>query len=260
MGRINLFEIEDQRWCPGFIREATTDILFALFSIFHIYEPAYQKINELLDKTDTHSIIDCCSGSGGPMVQLREYLNKKGKDNVSITLSDKYPNVKLFQLLASTYPNQIKGHLESLDASQVPASFKGIRTFFSCFHHFKPEDAKKILQDAISNNAPICIFESVSRHPVDFLRALLSPILVPFLIPFSKRLTWYKFLFTYIVPLIPLSFTWDYIASNLRSYSIKEMHALVNQLNAPHYHWEIGKLWSRKAKGYIYYLIGHGEV
>lgn len=260
MGRIHLLEIEDQSWCPKFIREATTDVLLALYNLLRIYDPAYEKIHELLQKTHTRTIIDCCSGSGGPIKQLRMYLDKTEHHDVTITLTDKFPNIAAYQALEAQYPHNIKGIHHSLDATQLPTSLKGVRTLFSCFHHFRPPMARKILQDAVNNRAPIAIFESVQRTPIDFIRAFLSPFLVPFILPFSKKMSWKKFLFTYLIPLTPFTFTWDYIASNVRAYSVEELQALVDQLDAPDYQWDIGKIWSKKAKGYVYYLIGYSST
>ena len=132
-----------------------------------------------------------------------------------------------------------------------------MRTFFSSFHHFRPQEASKILQDAVDNNAPIGIFECTQRHPFDFIRMLLSPIIFLLVLPFSKRLTWKKFLFTYLIPITPVTNMWDYFVSNLRTYSPQELQGLIQGLNAPNYHWEVGKLWSKKAKCHIIYLIGY---
>jgi hypothetical protein len=260
MARVHLFELEDQTWCPRAIRETTTDFLAGLYHLLNIYEPAYEKINEVLNKTQTEAIIDCCSGSAGPIKQLRDHLDKCGNHKVSITLTDKYPNTESFKKLESLYPNKVIGHYTSIDASQFPAKMQGMRTFFSSFHHFPPEFAVKILQDAVNNGAPIGIFESTQRHPVDFLRTFLSPLFMLFVVPFAKRLTWRKLMLTYILPITPFTNMWDYFVSNLRTYSCKELQALVKQLHAPGYKWEIGKLWSKKAKCHVPYLIGYKSV
>jgi len=257
MGRIHLFELEDQKWCPNVIRETTTDFLTAVYHLQNLYDPALEKVTETLEKTQTNSIIDCCSGSGGPVVQLREHLDKVGKTSVTITLTDKYPNKTLFEKLAGEYPTKIIASKDSIDASNLPLSMKGMRTFFSSFHHFQPKEALKILQDAVNHGAPIGIFECTQRHPIDFIRTLLSPIIFPLVVPFAKRLTWKKFIFTYLIPITPFTNMWDYFVSNLRTYSPQELQNLVKQLDAPHYHWEIGKLWSKKAKCQITYLIGY---
>jgi hypothetical protein len=259
MGRIHLFEIEDQNWCPRLIRETITDFLLGLYSLLKIYEPAFQKICSLLTKLHIECVIDCCSGSGGPVKQLRKYLDDADKHSVTIILTDKFPNISLFQKLELAYGSRVVGKKNSIDAANLPSSLKGLRTFFSSFHHFSPSQAIKILQNAVNNNAPIAIFESTQRHPVDFIRALFSPLLTLFFVPFAKRLTWRKLFWTYIIPITPFMVMWDYIVSNLRTYSTQELHALVNQLDAPDYIWEIGKLWSKKAKCQIPYLIGYKE-
>lgn len=257
MGRMHLFELEDKKWCPRVIREVTTDFLLGLYNVFNIYEPAYQKIIEVLNKTGARAIIDCCSGSGGPIKKLREHLDKSGNASVVINLTDKYPNKNSFSSLEDQYPGKIVGHKDSFDASQMPPSMHGLRTFFSSFHHFQPEQALKILQDAVNSNSPIAIFESTQRHPADFSRALISPVMLLFIVPFARRMTWKKFLFTYLLPVTPFTNFWDYIVSNLRTYSTQELHELVGQLHAPGYQWEIGKLWSRQARCHVPYLIGY---
>jgi hypothetical protein len=257
MGRIHLFELEDQSWCPLFIRESITDFLLGLYTVFNIYEPAYQKIAEVLDKTHMDNVIDCCSGSGGPIETLRQYLDQHGKEKITIHLTDKYPNQAAHQQLADQYPARVIAHRDSMDASALPSTLKGMRTFFSSFHHFTPQQAVKILQDAVNQNAPIGIFESTARTPADFLRMIISPILFLFIMPVAKKITWQKILFTYVLPIIPLITMWDYFVSNMRTYSTHEMQHLITQIHAPNYHWEAGKLWSKPAKCYVPYLIGY---
>lgn len=257
MARLHLFEFEDQAWCPGFIREMTTDFLLGLYNVFNIYEPAYAKIVDVIQHTHSNQIVDCCSGSGGPIKKLREHLDMAGQSSVTITLTDKYPNQHALTSLSDAFPKNIVSHLDSVDASQLPANLQGMRTFFSSFHHFQPDLALKILQDAVKQGAPIGIFESTRRHPVDFIRMLISPLLMLFIIPFAKKLTWRKFIFTYILPITPFTNMWDYFVSNVRTYSTQELKKMINKLDAPEYYWEIGQLWSSKGKCQVPYLIGY---
>lgn len=257
MTRLHLFEIEDQKWCPSIIRKSITDYLLGLYNLLHIFEPAYKKIEEVLNNTGVNAIVDCCSGSGGPSVQLRDYLDSRQMQSISITLTDKYPNIERFQYLEKCYGDRLVGLNESIDASKLPSSLKGLRCFFSSFHHFAPAQALNILQDAVNNKAPIAIFESTQRSLSDFIRAFFSPVLMLFIMPFAKTLNLSKFFITYIIPIIPFVFMWDYFVSNIRTYSSKELQLLINKLDAPGYKWEIGKLWSKKAKIYIPYLIGY---
>jgi hypothetical protein len=257
MARMHLVELEDLSWCPTVVRESTTDFLASLYQVFNIFEPAFKKIDEVLLKTQMVSIIDCCSGSGGTIRRLREHLDQAGKEHVTICLTDKYPNQKAFADLGKQFPGKIINHPESVDARQLPATLKGMRTFFSSFHHFTPDQAKLILQNAVDNQMPIGIFESTQRHPVDFIRAFFSPFLMWCLLPFAKRLTLKKILFTYILPITPLTNMWDYFVSNMRTYSTQEMNALIASLDAPGYTWEVGKLRSDKAKCDVPYMVGY---
>lgn len=257
MKRKHLFEIEDQTWCPSLLRETTTDFLVAIYKVLHIFDPAYQKIFEIITITKVNAIVDCCSGSGGPTKQLREYLDSKNLQSIPITLTDKYPNSRLFEQLEKQYGDRLKGYKDPVDARDLPKSLKGLRIFFSSFHHFRPEHAVQILQNAVNNNEPIAIFETTKRTPAHFIKAIFSPLLMFFIMPFARRLNWQKFLVTYLIPIAPFTFMWDYIISNLRTYSEKELKILIAQLNAPHFKWEIGQLWSKKAQNNIGYLVGY---
>jgi hypothetical protein len=257
MNRIHLFEIEDLSWCPNAIRETSTDILFGLCNLANIYEMAYEKVAEIIDKTGINAIVDCCSGTGGPIKKLRNYLDQHQKNNVTITLTDKYPNIQSFEKLQKEYPTNIVGITQAVDATAIPSSLKGVRTFFSSFHHFKPEWAKQILQDAVNNEAPVAIFESTQRLPMDFVLAFLSPIAAWIILPFSKRLTFTKFIFTYLIPVSPLVFMWEYFISIFRTYSLCELQALTQKIKADDYYWEFGKLRSRKRKEGVVYMMGY---
>ena len=259
MNRIHLFEIEDISWCPGIIREALTDVLFGLSNL-NIYKSTYEKIVEALDKTNTNAIIDCCSGTGGPIKKLRIYLDEHHKQDVKITLTDKHPNLRSFEKLEKEHPNGITGISQPIDATEIPPSLIGLRTFFSSFHHFRPEDAAKILNDAVKNDMPIAIFESTQRHPLDFLKMLLSPLMVWVVLPFSKRLTLQKFILTYIIPVIPFAFMWEYFISILRTYSLRELQALTQSINAEDYQWEFGRLKSLRRNKCITYLTGYKKT
>lgn len=257
MSRIHLFEFEDLAWCPQFIREATTDFLFAFYRLQNVYEPIFSKIDEVLKETKTNSIVDCCSGSGGPIKRLREYLETTEHAENSITVTDKFPNHAVFELLEKEYPNKIFAHKDSLDVTNLPENLIGMRTLFSSFHHFSPPAALKILQNAVDRKMPIGIFEFTQRHPLELLRVLFSPLVLMCVLPLAKRMTFRKFFFTYILPITPFTHMWEYFVSCLRTYSPKELEALVKQVNAPDYHWDIGKIWSKQGMCHITYLIGY---
>lgn len=252
MGRIHLFELEDQKWFPGFLRSYGTDYLRFLSVKMKIYRPVIPLLEKVLLACDSRVIVDLGSGSGGPLVWLNEKLKEK-LPSLRIILTDYYPNTEVFSAITEKVDN-FTYHSESVDARNVPEQLPGLRTLFLTFHHFKPGDARKILQDAVDSKHPIAIFEGQERTVPSLLAMLFSPLTVLFTTPFIRPFKTGRIIFTYLIPIIPLFVLWDGIVSSLRTYSVKEMNALVRELQNNDFNWEIGKV--RSGPGTILYMIG----
>jgi len=92
MKRLHLFEIHDQEWCPRAIRDAETDYLQFVIAKMKGYAPVVPVLAAALQRTRTRHVLDLCSGAGGPWFWLRPILAERGL-NVSVCLTDKYPNL-----------------------------------------------------------------------------------------------------------------------------------------------------------------------
>lgn len=177
MGRIHLFEFEDQKWFPGFLRNYGTDFLQFLSNKTKMYKPI------------------------------------------------------------------------------IPIVKKGLRTQFLSLHHFRPNDAKLILQNAVDTNSSIAIFEAQERSLPSILAMLFSPVSVLLTTPFIRPFKLGRIIFTYLIPVVPLFVLWDGVVSSFRTYSVKEMNDLVSKLKeAENYEWEINKV--KSGPGIILYLLG----
>jgi hypothetical protein len=144
---------------------------------------------------------------------------------------------------------KISGHLpfhtEPVDARAVPASLDGFRTVFTAFHHFRPDEARAILADAVRNGQGIAVFEAARRAPWEILVVALTWLGVLLAAPFVRPWRWSRFFWTYLPPVLPLVGTFDGIVSCLRAYSPGELRELVRGLDG--YDWEIGDMrggWS----------------
>ncbi len=253
MGRVHLFEFEDQQWFPAFLRNYGTDFLQFLSNKTKMYKPIIPVIEKGLKKSKTDQIIDLASGGGGGLIWLNEAL-KKNNPNLKIILTDFFPNISAFEYTKSQSANfdYIK---KPVDARDVPKELKGFRTQFLSFHHFKPKDAKQILQNAIDSNIAIAIFEGQERSFLSLLAMFFSPISVLLTTPFIKPFKIGRIIFTYLIPIVPLFVWWDGIVSSLRTYSVKEMKELVNSLeHRDKFDWEIDKI--KSGPGVILYLLG----
>ncbi len=257
MKRIHLFEFEDFYWFPSFLRNYMTDYLQYVSNKAKVYSPISDLLVGKLKASNTTHILDLASGGGGGLLWLNSEI-KKQIPELTVTLTDYYPNIKAFEETKSRASN-FSYHTESVDARNVPAKLKGFRTQFLSLHHFRPTDAKSILQNAIDSNTAIGIFEAQDRTLPSFVGMLLSPISVCLTTPFIRPFKFGRIFFTYVLPIIPILVLWDGIVSCLRTYSVSEMEDLVNQLaHKDKFDWEIGMKKQDMKK--VLYLIGIPKV
>src|SRR5438105_2311666 len=95
MKRLHLIEIEDQAWCPRTIRDALTDYLQFALVVTKPYAAMVPLLYTALQRTGARRVLDLCSGAAGPWLWLRPVLADTGV-NVSVCLTDKYPNKEAF--------------------------------------------------------------------------------------------------------------------------------------------------------------------
>ncbi|MBD79529.1 MAG: hypothetical protein CL840_11480 [Crocinitomicaceae bacterium] len=253
MGRIHLFEFEDQQWFPGFLRNYGTDFLQFLSNKTKMYQPIIPVLEKGLKKSGTTQIIDLGSGGGGGLIWLNSELRKKVPD-LKIKLTDYYPNIPAFEYTKKQADN-FEYVENQVDARDVPNELQGLRTQFLSLHHFRPGDAKLILQNAINSGSSIAVFEGQERSVPSIVAMLFSPITVLFTTPFIRPFKWGRIIFTYLIPILPLFVLWDGVVSSLRTYSVQEMKDMVNELEGYEtYDWEIEKV--KSGPGVVLYLLG----
>src|SRR5688572_6082537 len=253
--RVHLFELEDQDWFPSLIRDFATDYLEFMEARMALHRQVVPLLAEALRATGSSKVVDLCAGAGGPVVALREELAREGV-NVGFLLTDKFPNVPAFRRLEERDPG-IEGYREPVDATNVPPQLTGFRTVFNAFHHFKPEDARAVLQSAVSARQPIGIFEIPERTvPIVIATMFFVPILVLVSTPFITPFRWERILFTYPIPLVPLTCFWDGTVSQLRAYTPDELQALAVSLGDVGYRWTAGKVRGPDSPIHLTYLIG----
>lgn len=231
-----------------------TDFLQWLSLKSGMFKPALPLLNKVLKKCHAQRIIDLGSGAGGALPGLYRQL-KKQRPNLEVVLTDYYPNKRAARLYNSS-GHGILYHLHSVDARQVPESLSGLRTMFLSLHHFRPKEARAILQNAVYARAGIASFEGQERSFTSLLAMFFSPITVLLATAFIRPFSWGRLVFTYLVPLVPLLVWWDGIISSLRTYSIREMRELIDGLEGKElYQWEVGRKKSGPAT--ILYLTGY---
>jgi hypothetical protein len=261
MRRVQFIELHEQPWFPASLRADVTDALQFGFNLLHAYDPIAPLLQSVIDSTwnGTQSIVDMCSGGGGPWLDFVRTLRCRDASadsaDLQVWLTDKYPNLEAFESVSASSNHHINFYPESVDAMKVPRALKGLRTMFTSFHHFPPDDARAILQNAVDAGESIGIFEATKRAPstigLIFAGVLLMFVHTPRIRPFR----WSRLLWTYLIPIIPLVLLFDGVVSCLRTYRPQELREMVEKLTSCHYQWQIGELAGRRAP--VTYLIGY---
>lgn len=258
MARTHLFEWEDQPWLSKDLRDIITDHLRFAFSApraAKMRETVADIIEAPLRRSGADRIVDVCSGGGGPLPAVLPLLCER-LGPIKATLTDLYPNIPAFARLADASAGALRGEPRSISAFDVPGDLGRFQTLFTAFHHFRPDDAKRILADAAAKGRTIVVIEPFKRADLGivalggFVRGLV-------LTPIVGRLTLARFLWTYPIPVSPFVVAWDGAVSCLRAYSADEMAALGREA-APHYSWEAGErpIPGSPIKLSITYLVG----
>jgi len=258
MGRIHLFELEDQPWFPARVRDVGTAYLRFAVTLSGQADSILPKLREALETSGSRRIVDLCSGGAGPLAYMVNKLREQGVD-VTARLTDLFPNREAFDQVARDGDGAIEFEEKPVDATRVPPGLTGLRTLFNAFHHFRPDQARRILTDAVAARQPIAIFELVGREPFPFVAILFAPLAVMLAVPFLKPFRWTNLLFTWLIPLVPLLVLWDGLVSMLRIYSVPELETLVASIDAPgaaDYAWDIGRIRQGAAPAHATYLVG----
>ena len=169
---------------------------------------------------------------------------------VSVTLTDIRPDEGARKLaregpLASpSDPRQALGRVryerDPVDARTVPEKLSGLRTIINAFHHFRPDDAERILASAVDSRRPIAVVEVVRRSLWTALAILGTPFHILLIVPFLRPFRWAWLPLTYLLPVVPLVIFWDAMFSCVRAYTRAELLAMTRSADPDgSFEWEI---------------------
>ncbi|QAT83005.1 hypothetical protein EJ065_1402 [Corallococcus coralloides] len=246
--RLHLFEFLDQSWLPAPLRRGEVDYLHVVLDKTRPYDGMATQLAALLRMAGTNQIVDLCSGTGGPWRTLLPVLQKQNAE-AEVLLTDLHPTPGLELPPGAHYRDT------PVDATRVPEELTGVRTLFEGLHHLRPAQVRALLEDAVARRVPFAAFELTQRSPLYILFQLLLVIpLVWGFTPLIRPRRWWRWLLTYLVPIIPLLVLWDGVVSSLRTYAPEDLEKLTAGLDANGYTWHTGV---HRARGMaITYLIG----
>ncbi len=256
MKRRHFFELEDLSWFPSGLRDMMTDLLGETIEMAGLYHPVVPRLAEALRTTGDRSILDLCSGGGGPMPGIHRHLAADHGLDVDVRLSDRYPNVSAFESIAAREGHGMTFVPGPVDAMHVPPGLPGFRTIFSSLHHFRPPQAEAILRDAWLERRGIGVFEVSERSIAGLAQAAMAPLSAMLFTPFVRPFRWSRLALTYALPIVPALFTFDGVVSSLRSYTLAELRAMTRSMQREDYRWEVGQVRHPLLPTRVTYLLG----
>ncbi len=253
--RLHLFELIDQGWYPRALRDLGTDYLETISTRMGMFDGAADVLARAVRASENQQLLDLCSGGGGPLPQLRGLLESQHGLKSHVVHTDLYPNARAAERARAQGVDYLE---RPVDALRVPADLRGARTLFNALHHFRPEQVREMLADAQAKGVPFAAFEVVERTPKGLLGTVLIPLLVLLFTPLVRPLTPLRLLLTYVLPVAPLTITWDGLVSTLRAHRPEELRALTTSLAREGYTWEVGQV-HQGGKGTLTYVLGLPE-
>ena len=242
MARLHLFEWEDQPWLPAALRDFITDHLRYTFSAPRA-APIRRTIADIVApvvvRSRADSIVDVCSGGGGPLPAVLPLIEQIASRPLRATLTDLFPNQRAFEEVERATAGKVRGEMRPVSAFDVPEGLGTLQTLFTAFHHFDETSARKVLADAAAKGRSIAIIEPFRRKDAalvavgGFIRGLVET-------PRVGRLTLARALLTYPIPISALVLAWDGFVSCLRAYSPDEMLRLAHDAAPSGYRWQAG--------------------
>jgi len=268
MKRLHLFEIEDLAGCPAWIRDCVTAMIVVVHRWFGVPQVVAEQLELILadfgDEAEV-TIVDTCSGNGGPMPDaLRLLASTQGQGrSIQLLLTDKRPPSRLVAELNEQKQSDLDlqyldrsvdaclplmeqlsvvetGHVGKMSVGDSPSI---VRTLVCGFHHLAPEQARTFLLDAQQANQPLVIFELTNGTvpPRWLWWATLLPnfIFGLFVSVFARPLSIRGIVFSFLLPIIPACFAWDGAVTSARIYREGEFHAMLETLpKTDNYRWQ----------------------
>ena len=265
--RLHLFEVEDLAICPDWIRDRVTSMIVVVHRWLGVPRMVADQLELVLADLDgpAVTIVDVCSGNGGPLPAALELMTTEQNfdRSIELVLTDLRPpsgwvaglskgegkNESSIQYLERSL-NACAPLMEQLRTTRndgcdllVPDGSLVVRTLVCGFHHFAPEQARLVLLDAQKSKQPLVIFELTDGTvpprwlwwvtlPPNFLFGLLVSL-------FTWPVTVWGLVFSFLIPIIPACFAWDGAVTSARTYREAEFYDLVQTLPASEdYQWE----------------------
>jgi hypothetical protein len=237
MPRLQLLELEDLPLCPSWLRDAATRVLVQALNWSGWPQAIAAHWGPWLEKLGYPPVLDCCSGSAGPLGAILQRLP------VRVTLTDRFPNRAAWEELAARFPGRVHWVEGAVDARCPPPESGGVWSFFNSFHHLDREDAAKVVAEAVYRRRPLAVFEALERRWERLPLVLVMPLFALLAGVWTRPWSWRRLFWTYCIPLLPFLLLWDGCVSCFRVYGPEEWNNFIARADPEgSFEWEPGTL------------------
>jgi len=253
--RLQLFEFNDLESVHPAARETIVESLSRALEWGGILDGLTAPFSRFLDEAGTREVLDLGSGAGGPARILARALAREGHSPARFMLTDLHPRVAAWSAAREELPGAVDFEAAAVDATNVPAALgrDRARTLINVFHHFPPDVAAAVLEDAVRCSRGVFLAESFERAPLQFANFAVPGFAAILANPFlTQRDRLAKAAFT---PAALGMAAWDGLVSTFRVYEEEELRAMVAPFGA-RFVWIYGTFrYFPYGKGYFFYGV-----
>lgn len=240
--RLQLFEFNDAAWAPEALKDLIVEALSRTLRWGQMLRGIVGPLQQLLEESGTHEILDLASGAGGPAHVMIEELKAAGRTSPRFTLTDLQPRIGAWKALKALHPGAIDFVAEPVDATRIPPELaRGrVQVIINALHHFPPDLARAVLLGATRDAPSVFIAEGLLRDPRNLLALAVPGIPALFasaLLAEDHRLA--KAALTWLSPAALAASIWDGAVSTVRQYDEGELREMVRD-GPPGWRWEYG--------------------
>jgi SAM-dependent methyltransferase len=228
------FEFGDMDWAPDWYHLYLRKYLVFFYKLFGYHKLWLPALSKFIEDSGRQEFLELGSGGGEVMRMLVAELPDELTAEKRFYLSDINPLPELVEQINAGDTRSVSYIAEPVDALNIPDTLNFPRVFTNSFHHFGPEEVGHIIKQITERGTPVLVLEYVRNTPMAYLSMLMGPLVTVLTMPFVARLRDLPvmLLFTYLIPLFPLMFFWDGVASCARAYTAKDIEQISSDLGA----------------------------
>lgn len=217
----HLFEFMDLKWLPPSLHATLREILECgnARPFRPYYEWVENEVKQLALATNCRNTVELGAGTA-PVSRL--LAKDPDLDGVKFIVCDGQPDKDTYADLEKQYPGKVMPRYEAVDFSQPQTWPPDTLLFLSgTFHHIPPDVRLEVLKTLSASCTRVMVCEPLRKDPISICFVFLS-IVPALLLPlwfFGRPGKLRRLLWCWFVPVAPLMFWWDGVASCLRMWT-----------------------------------------